>query len=100
MKSAGDEKILTIHPQGKTGVRISRNKYDVLRQAIIKIVKKERDISFQELGDAVEATLKNNFDGSVMWYFAHVKLDLEARKIIRRVQCPGPQRICLGKKTK
>ncbi len=40
--------------------------------------------------------LGDHFDGSVKWYFAAVKLDLEARGEIRRVLKSLPRMIELG----
>jgi hypothetical protein len=80
-----DEKILTLHPQGKKGVRISKDKYDVMRATITAILKGKR-LTHVELTAAVEAALKRRFTGSIPWYTESVKLDLEARKVIERVE--------------
>jgi len=37
------------------------------------------------LGNLLEEQMIKNFDGSVMWYYTTVKLDMEARGEIRRV---------------
>ncbi len=37
--------------------------------------------------------MQDSFDGSVMWYYTTVKLDLEARGEIRRVPGSRPQLI-------
>lgn len=93
-----EEKILTLHPEeGKSGVNISKQKYDVIRSAILKALEKEDDPTFRELGDAVEKQLEGNFDGSISWYYTTVKLDLEARGVIERIEGSRPQRIRLVK---
>jgi hypothetical protein len=48
------------------------------------------------LGEAVEKKLRGRLDGSIMWVVTTVKLDLEARKVIRRVPKSTPQRIRLA----
>lgn len=89
---------MTLHPEeGKSGVNISKQKYDVIRSAILKALEKEDEPTFGELGDAVEKQLEGNFDGSISWYYTTVKLDLEARGVIERIQGSQPQRIRLVK---
>lgn len=81
-----DEKILTLHPEGKRGVNISRSKYETMRAAILNVLR-ARELTHDELTRAVEKTLKGRFEGSIPWYMECTKLDLEARKVIERV--PG-----------
>lgn len=88
-----EDKILTIHPEGKKGVNISKNKYDIIRKYILNILKKRKEISFKELTGIAVEQLQENFDGKVVWYLVTVKLDLEARKIIERVPNVSPQLI-------
>lgn len=90
-----EEKILTLHPQGKQGVNISRAKYDTIREAILKAAAKEGEIRFKDLPAAVEEELQRPFDGSLSWYVTTVKLDLEARGLIERVPGSSPQRLRL-----
>lgn len=82
-----EEKILTMHPQGKRGVNISRQKYNLLRESIITCLR-NKELTFTEMLDQTEKRLKN-FDGSVPWHLEAVKLDLEAREVIERVKLPG-----------
>ena len=89
------EKIKTLHPdQGKQGVNIDRDKYEAIRGAILSALKERDELTFQELGNKVEAAVAGNFEGSVMWYYTTVKLDLEARGHIERTS-GSPQRIRL-----
>jgi hypothetical protein len=92
-----EETILALNPDSsKQGVQISKAKYDVVRTAILDALKLYGPMTFTELGKAVEDGLRGNFDGSVMWYFTTVKLDLEARGEIRRVPKSSPQCIELA----
>jgi hypothetical protein len=89
---------MTLHPEeGKSGVNISKQKYDVIRSAILKALAGEDDLTFSELGDAVGSQLEGKFDGSIGWYYTTVKLDLEARGVIERIPGSRPQRIRLVK---
>jgi len=91
---AAEEFFLTIHPEPrKQGVRIERTKYELIRGAILKNLRAYGKLSFTRLGNLLEEQLLKNFDGSVMWYYTTVKLDLEARGEIRRVPDSEPQLI-------
>lgn len=85
------ERIKTLHPQGKQGVSISKDKYEMVQQAILQILRERGEISFQELTPEVKKRIGDNFDGSVPWYTVTVKLDLEARDIIERIPNREPQ---------
>lgn len=90
-----EEKILTLHPQGKQGVNISRAKYDVIRAAILEVAGAQGEVAFKDLPAAVETELHEPFDGSLSWYVTTVKLDLEARGLLERVPRSSPQRLRL-----
>ena len=82
-----DGKILTLHPEGKRGVNISKAKYDAMRATILQVLRKgER--THDELTTAVERSLAGKFEGSIPWYMECTKLDLEARRMIERVEGP------------
>ena len=78
-----EEKILTKHPQGKTGRNISKKSYDTLKAAILTALSK-KELTHTELFEQLNKNLKGKFDGNISWYGETVKLDLEARKIIER----------------
>lgn len=91
---AAEELFLTIHPEPrKQGVRIEKSKYELMRNAILKNLRAHGSMSFTRLGNLLEEQLMKTFDGSVMWYYTTVKLDLEARGEIRRVPNTKPQLI-------
>ncbi|WP_439144856.1 DUF6958 family protein [Virgibacillus profundi] len=52
-------------------------------------------MTFNELMSEVVYKFPNNFDGSLSWYFTAVKLDLEARDIIKRMEGSSPQKLQL-----
>ncbi len=89
-------KKLTLHPDpGKQGTNIDREKYDLIKDAIMKVVGDSGEIQFKNLSTAVEEALAAPFDGSIPWYVTTIKLDLEARGIIERIPGARPQRIRL-----
>lgn len=81
--SKDEERILTKHPEGKTGVSISKAKYDLVRVALIDCLK-GKDLTHDELMACVTKKLQSKFEGSMKWYGEAVKLDLEARGEIER----------------
>ena len=88
-----EAKITTRHPEGKSGVRISKAKYDLVRRAILESLDADPPITFARLIEEVAAKLAGAFEGSVSWYVTTVKLDMEARREIERVPASRPQRL-------
>jgi hypothetical protein len=73
------EKIMTRHPQRKSGRSISREKYEQVRGAILAVIGRGA-LTHSELLERVAT----RFDGNPHWYGETVKLDLEARNLIER----------------
>ena len=90
-----EPKILTLHPEGKKGVNILQRRYDIIKNFILKTMKCNGEISYQELNYLAEKQLSATFDGKVVWYLVSVKLDLEARGIIQRIPKTSPHRLKL-----
>ena len=90
-----EAKIRTLHPNGKQGTNISQAKYEVIKQAILEALQARPGLTFTELTQEIEARLAGNFEGSVNWYVTTVKLDLEARGLVRRVPNTSPQQLRL-----
>lgn len=91
-----ETKILTKHPQGKKGVNILRRRYNMIKDFMVKTIKKHKEISYEDLNDLAVKELSDTFDGKVVWYVVTVKLDLEARGIIERI--PKTSSHCLRMK--
>lgn len=96
MKQA-TERILTLHPAGKRGTRIARDKYEVMKLALLKAIPRGRaGVPFRELAERVRPHLDPAVYGagdSVTWYVVTVKQDLEARGLVEQVPGKGPQRL-------
>lgn len=90
-----EEKILTLHPQGKKGVNISLAKYTLVSDSILAILNEQKTITFKSLCVEVDKMLHGSFEGSIMWYTVSVKLDLEARDVIERIPRTSPHEIRL-----
>ncbi|HEV2835875.1 MAG TPA: hypothetical protein VGW58_11190 [Pyrinomonadaceae bacterium] len=78
-----EEKILTKHPQGKTGRNISKKTYETVKQAILSALGK-KELTHSELFAQLNKKLQGKVDGNISWYGETVKLDLEARKTLER----------------
>lgn len=91
-----DDRILTMHPSGKQGVNILRDKYEFVKKYILTTIEDAQEITFSDLGDKAVDDLSKSFDGKVLWYITTVKLDLEARNLIERIPGKSPQllRLC------
>ena len=88
------EKIQLKHPQGKKPIRMSKAKYDLLKPMVVQYFHAKGEATFSEMTREIEKELKTKgqrFEGSLRWHLEWVKLDLEARKIIRRVAKTSPQ---------
>lgn len=88
--------IRTLHPEKKQGVNISKTKYEIIRKAILSTLHSEKEMTFMNLSRAVEKEVNGNFEGSVTWYVTTVKLDLEARGVVKRVRHSRPQLVKLA----
>tara|TARA_R110002074_G_scaffold133619_1_gene277311 strand:+ start:121 stop:411 length:291 start_codon:yes stop_codon:yes gene_type:complete len=93
-----EDRLLTLHPEGKKGVNILVSKYTIMKEFILKTLSEREKISYKELNKLANASLKDSFEGSVAWYLVSVKLDLEARKIIERIPGTSPHLLRLCKK--
>ena len=91
------EMFKALHPDPtKQGTSVTKATYEVYKDALMKVIPKSKEgIAFSELSKAVqphvpEDVLENTSAG---WWTTTVKLDLEARGMIERVDTKGRQRI-------
>lgn len=90
------DRIRTLHPQeGKQGMNIDKEKYEMIRDAILESTRERGVIAFGELPAAVRERVGSDFEGSVSWYVPTVKLDLEARGLVERIPGKKPQHLRL-----
>ena len=68
---------------GKNGKNIDKGKYETLKRTILAALH-AKELTHTELLGRLNRDLKGKFEGNVSWYGETVKLDLEARKIIKR----------------
>lgn len=95
-----EQKIQLKHPQGKKAVSINKDKYDLLTSEMVQYLTANTDGTFSEISKSIFQSLNDRkiiFNGSLNWYLEWVKLDLEARQVITRVQKTSPQKYILTK---
>ncbi|HZG70474.1 MAG TPA: hypothetical protein VEY51_02975 [Chondromyces sp.] len=93
------DKIQLLNPgPSKKGAVIDQHKYEIVKETILDIIKERGTITFKELMEEVTHQLHNNFEGSPSWYCTAVKLDLEAKKVIKRIEGLKPQALTLSEK--
>ncbi|MEM6629272.1 MAG: hypothetical protein AAF694_06345 [Bacteroidota bacterium] len=90
-----EDRILTLHPQGKQGVNILTRRYELVKETLISLLQEHGEISYKEMNEMAEERLKGALDGSIPWYVVSVKLDLEARGIVSRIPKTSPHRLRL-----
>ena len=83
-----ETKIQLRHPAGKKAVSMDKAKYEVLKKALVSHLKSKGASTHTEILEAITSNFKKDkikFEGSIEWHMEWVKLDLEARKEIKRV---------------
>jgi len=91
---AAEELFQAINPvPTKHSLHLDRTKYDLMLVVVLANLQERGPMTFNQLGALVEEQLQNNFDGSVIWYFTMVKLDLEACGVIHCLPGSKPQMI-------
>lgn len=80
-------KIQLAHPAGKKAVTMEAAKYSIMMEAILGKLSKGESTHPEMLHAVTDdfATKGTKFPGSIEWHMEWVKLDLEAKNQIRRI---------------
>ncbi len=95
-----EQKIQLKHPAGKKAVSMDKEKYDALKKALLNRLKAKGESTHTEILQTITEDFKKNktkFDGSIEWHMEWVKLDLEARKEIKRIGDKSPIKFAVVK---
>ena len=95
-----EAKIQLKHPAGKKAVSMDKSKYDTLKKAVLNHLKANGESSHKEIVRTITQGFKNTktkFEGSIEWHMEWVKLDLEARKEIKRIGVPSAIKFAIVK---
>jgi DNA-binding protein len=93
-----DQRIQLRHPANKKAVSMAKDKYDVLKNALLDYLKIKGESIHSEIFHAITQDFKNNqtnFEGSVPWHLEWVLLDMEAKKEIKRIEDKSPVKFSL-----
>jgi hypothetical protein len=75
--------IFTKHPEGKKGAALPKNDYYQICESILYVLQQEEKITFNELIDEVQRRLAIGLINNIAWRILVVKLDLEAKGLIK-----------------
>jgi hypothetical protein len=81
-----EERILTIHPDGKAGKNILRHKYEITRECLLGIFAEYPEISHKDLTRLSKERLHGKFEGNAGWYMETVLLDLIVRGVVQKIE--------------
>lgn len=90
-----------VHPQGKKAIRMEKEKYEVIKGALLQYLRTSGPATQKDLLVAVSQKIKEekrSFIGSLPWHLEWVKLDLESKKKIIRVADRSPLAYQIGRK--
>ncbi len=76
------------HPSGKKAVSMDKKKYETLEKSILNHLKTKGESTHAYILQGITQDFKKHkikFEGSLGWHMEWVKLDLEARKEIKRI---------------
>lgn len=81
------------HPAGKKAISMDKNKYDTLKKSLLNHLKAKGESTHTEILQGITRDFMKNkikFKGSLEWHMEWVKLDLEAKKEIKRISDISP----------
>jgi len=94
-----ESKIQLRHPTGKKAISMEKGKYEVIKKALLNCLSAKGPSTHAEILQAITEDFKQNnivFDGSLEWHMEWVKLDMEARKEIKRIVDKSPVKFKLA----
>ena len=81
--------VVTQHPEGKKGASLSRPDYDLIRDSILSILEQTDKLTLNQLIDQVQQRCHARLVTNLAWRILMVKLDLEAKGLIKIVSHPS-----------
>jgi len=89
-----------LRPDGKKGVSIPEDQYESLRLFVLAQLDSRGDATLNELIERANDIFQDKIDSDLSWYVLQVKLDLEARGMIRSFTPPHQKRLFYLKLTR
>lgn len=78
-----NELLRTIRPGNKTGITMTRDRYNAIKEFILKTLDQEAELTFNKLLTKGHLRFYPSLGETTGWYLYQVKLDLEARGLIK-----------------
>jgi predicted transcriptional regulator len=75
--------IQTLHPIKKSGVVMHEKIYEMVLDFILDAAHQERELTMMRLLEMANLNFPDPLEGNLAWHLYHVKLDLEARGLLK-----------------
>jgi len=85
--------ITTWRPDGKKGITMLKSHYSKMVSYVLALLDSRDDVTLNELLECAQTEFSDSIDSDVAWYILQVKLDLEARDLIRVVSAQHNKRV-------
>jgi hypothetical protein len=79
--------VYTVHSKDRISVRMKREHYNQISEFILTTLKAQIEVTILELIEKANLSFGEKFKGEVAWYIYGVKLDMEARGILKNRRC-------------
>jgi galactokinase len=77
----------TTHPNARVGVKMKRDRYDQISDFILNTLEGEKEMTINKLIEKGNYRFWEQLKDETGWYIYHVKLDMEARGLLRNERC-------------
>ncbi len=84
-----EDKILTLHPEGKPGKLLLLHDYELAKEAIVEFFLMKSTGTIEEINASAANKLSGKIEGEMNPLLSSVSLDMETRDFIERV--PGSE---------
>jgi len=82
----------TVHPANKVGVRLSRSKYEKVKDFMLNLLDNDCEVTVNELLTQTHLNFETELRDGTGWFIYQVKLDLEARGLIKHERSVRPNK--------
>jgi hypothetical protein len=86
-KMGQNEYCYTVQPKGAVGVKMKRDHYRGIGDFILEILDAEGQCTINDLIDMAKIRFGDQFKQEIGWHIYKVKLDMEARGILKNKRC-------------
>lgn len=89
---AEKEMVILLAHGRKHGIPVSKDDYIRVRDFIVEILKREKEITLTNLIERASVALRDKISGDLGWYILHVKQDMEIQNILTIAQSEDKSR--------